>query len=135
MRGPGVPQGVGIDDLAINADLAPTIVDVTGATPGLVMDGRALIPVAQQPGTELNRELLVEQPNFSAIRTERYVYAEYDTGERELYDLQRDPFELQSRHNFPPYATVRAVLAARLHKLETCSGSSCRPHQADPTPG
>ena len=27
MRGPGIPQGVTIDRLVINADLAPTIVD------------------------------------------------------------------------------------------------------------
>ena len=44
MRGPGIPQGVNVDDLAINADLAPTIVDVANASPGLVMDGRSLIP-------------------------------------------------------------------------------------------
>ena len=34
MRGPGIPQGVTVDDLAINADLAPTILDAAGATRG-----------------------------------------------------------------------------------------------------
>jgi N-acetylglucosamine-6-sulfatase len=135
MRGPGIPQGQQVDDLAINADLAPTIVDATGATPGLVMDGRSLIPVAQNPGIEADRQLLVEQPNFSAIRTPRYTYAEYTNGEKELYDLQRDPFELQSRHASPAYASVRATLAKRLQRLERCSGATCRPHQPDPSPG
>ena len=32
------------------------------------------------------------------------MYAEHNTGEKELYDLQKDPFELQSRHNDPAYA-------------------------------
>jgi N-acetylglucosamine-6-sulfatase len=135
MRGPGIPQGQDVADLAINADLAPTIVDAANAKPGLVMDGRSLIPVAQSPGIEAGRELLVEQPNFSAIRTPRYMYAEYTNGEKELYDLQRDPFELQSRHASAAYATVKATLANRLHRLETCSGSSCRPHMPDPSPG
>ena len=49
MRGPGIPRGVNVGDLAINADLAPTIVDAANASPGLAMDGRSLIPVAQQP--------------------------------------------------------------------------------------
>ena len=89
MRGPGIPQGVSVDDLAINADLAPTIVDAANANPGLVMDGRSLIPVAQHPGIERGRELLIEQPSFAAIRTERYMYAEHNTGEKELYDLRR----------------------------------------------
>ncbi len=99
------------------------------------MDGRSLIPVAEQPGIERGRELLIEQPiggarGFEAIRTERYMYAEHNTGEKELYDLQKDPFELQSRHDSPAYASVKAQLAARLHTLQTCSGPTCRVHPA-----
>ena len=50
MRGPGIPQGVTLDPLVTNADLAPTIVDAAGVTPGLDMDGRSLLPVIQKPG-------------------------------------------------------------------------------------
>jgi N-acetylglucosamine-6-sulfatase len=126
MRGPGIPPGVNVGDLAINADLAPTIVDVANASPGVAMDGRSLIPVAQQPGIEQGRELLIEEPSFAAIRTERYMYAEHDTGERELYDLNDDPFELRSRHNSTAYESVRVQLAARLLQLQNCAGSGCR---------
>ncbi len=41
MRGPGIPHGVNVSDLSINADLAPTIVDVANAEPR-PGDGRAL---------------------------------------------------------------------------------------------
>jgi N-acetylglucosamine-6-sulfatase len=125
MRGPGIPRGARVDDLVINADLAPTFVDVANATPGLPMDGRSLIPIARNPGIAQGRQLLIEQPTFAAIRTERFKYAEYDTGEKELYDLQNDPFELQSRDGDPPYASAQARLATRLHELQTCSGASC----------
>ena len=128
MRGPGIPAGINVSDLAINADLAPTIVDVANASPGLVMDGRSLIPVAQNPGIERERELLIEEPIFKAIRTKRYMYATHGTGEKELYDLQTDPFQLVSRHNHPAYASVRAQLASDLQKLKSCAGSSCRLH-------
>jgi arylsulfatase A-like enzyme len=140
IRGPGIPQGVTVGALVINADLAPTIVDVTGATPGLVMDGTSLIPVAQQPSIESGRELLIEDagvgttPGFKAIRTARYMYAEHATGEKELYDLSRDRYELVSRHNDAAYASVRAVLANRLHQLQDCSGSTCRVHSLPPPP-
>ena len=89
-----------------------------------------MIPVANQPGVEQGRELLIEEPSLMAIRTERYMYAEYNTGEKELYDLQNDPFELQSRHDSPAYASVQAQLAARLHTPQTCSGPTCRVHPA-----
>ncbi len=56
------------------------------------------------------------------------MYAEHRTGEQELYDLNNDPFELRSRHADPAYAVVKAQLAARLHELQDCAGSSCRVH-------
>jgi arylsulfatase A-like enzyme len=129
MRGPGIPAGRTVGALVINADLAPTIVDAANVTPGLGMDGRSLIPVAQNPAIEQERELLIEQPNLAAIRTGHHIYAEYKNGEKELYDLSNDPFELRSRHADPAYASTRAQLAARLHELKTCAGPSCR---ADP---
>ena len=70
-----------------------------------------------------NREILVEEPTYKAIRTERYVYAEYNNGDRELYDLQNDPYELQSLQNRPAYASVKATLATRLHNLKDCAGA------------
>ena len=91
MRGPGVPQGETVNDLVINADLAPTVLDAANVTAARSMDGTSLLPVANTPGIEGGRELLIEEPTFKAIRTEHYMYAEYDTGERELYDLRKDP--------------------------------------------
>jgi arylsulfatase A-like enzyme len=126
IRGPGVPRGETVNGLVINADLAPTIVDAANATPGLVMDGRSLIPVAKNPTIVRGRQLLIEQPSFAAIRTGRFKYAEHDTGEKELYDLHSDPFELQSRDGAPAYAAAQAELARRLHELVACSGASCR---------
>jgi arylsulfatase A-like enzyme len=132
IRGPGVPKGVTIGPSVTNADLAPTVVDVANALPGLVMDGRSLLPVARQPRIERQRQLLVEQPSLEAIRTPRYMYAEYHNGDRELYDLKRDPYELQSRHRDPAYSSVETELADRLDLLRGCAGSACRLHRADP---
>jgi arylsulfatase A-like enzyme len=134
MRGPGVPKGVTLDPLVVNADLAPTIVDAANARAGLTMDGRSLLPVVTRPGLVRNREVLVEEPTFKAIRTERYTYVEYNNGERELYDLQADPYELQSLHNAPAYASVKTTLSNRLRKLKKCTGAGCRRFEPDPVP-
>ena len=134
MRGPGIPQGVIIRGLSSNADLAPTIVDAANAEAGLIMDGRSLIPMARNPSLAQGRQLLIkqpsfkDQPSFNAIRTERYLYAEHGSGEKELYDLKADPFELWSNHNAPAYTSVKAELAARLDRLRNCAGFSCRTH-------
>jgi N-acetylglucosamine-6-sulfatase len=132
MRGPGIPQGVSVRPPVINADLAPTIVDAADVTPGLDMDGRSLLPVVQTPAIDQNRDLLIEQPGVKAIRTPRYLYAEYGHGEEELYDLEQDPYELQSLDKSDAYASVESTLRFRLHQLESCAGASCLMRKSDP---
>ena len=132
-RGPGFPAGLQARQLVGNIDLAPTIVELTGATSGLVMDGRSLLPLVQDATRGSDRILLLQRPPngvsraaFTAVRTERYVYAEYTiTGERELYDLQRDPYQLRSRHDDPAYADILRLLARELDAQRVCAGETC----------
>jgi hypothetical protein len=68
--------------------------------------------------------------HFDGIRTLHYKYAEYANGDRELYDLRKDPEELQSQHANPAYDALKASLAARLHNLVSCTGAACRARPA-----
>lgn len=70
---------------------------------------------------------------FSALRTDRYLYVEYATGERELYDLLVDPNELvnpladwEDPGPPPDAVALAAQLASRLAALCDCAGESCR---------
>jgi N-acetylglucosamine-6-sulfatase len=135
IRGPGIPHGRTSREPAINADLAPTIVDVTGAEPGLAMDGRSLLSAARHPSVTSRRHLLIEgrrqgrapsYTRFQAVRTQRFIYVRYADGETELYDLKKDPYELQNIVSDPAHRRIRAQLARHLRELAHCSGVSCR---------
>jgi arylsulfatase A-like enzyme len=135
IRGPGIARDVTRSELVGNIDLAPTILELAHAKPLRVMDGLSLVPLlgSALPDAGWQRVLLLESgPNpvypavYHAIRTDRYLYVEYDTGDRELYDLATDPNELDNRQGDPAYASVQADLARRLATLETCRGLSCR---------
>jgi N-acetylglucosamine-6-sulfatase len=137
VRGPGVPRGARRSQLVANIDVAPTVVDAANARAARRMDGRSLLPLLRNARIRWRTEVLLERgaagggrraqaQAFSAIRTSRYVHAEYGSGERELYDLRNDPGELQSRHADPAYARVAADLARRLARLRACAGPSCR---------
>jgi N-acetylglucosamine-6-sulfatase len=126
VRGPGIPHGQRRSQFVANIDLAPTIVAATGAQPGRVMDGRSLLQFARDPLFHSGRDLLLETPTYSAIRSPNWLYAEHVTGERELYNLARDPFELFSQQNNFDYTQVKADLAQRLARLRGCSGRVCR---------
>jgi len=65
-------------------------------------------------------------PQFNGVRTRTHTYIEYATGERELYDLAADPYQLENSVRSADPALVRA-LADRLHQLARCSGAACRP--------
>jgi hypothetical protein len=61
------------------------------------------------------------------------MLTEYDTGERELYDLNADPYQLQSKPrtgNEQLYST----LESRLNALRACSGEACRSAEWGTTP-
>jgi hypothetical protein len=84
-------------------------------------------------GKRWGRDILLETGEnwiypavYQAIRTPRYLYVKYDTGDEELYDVQRDPNELHSLHHDPKLADIKAELHRRLIELSSCAGAECR---------
>jgi N-acetylglucosamine-6-sulfatase len=149
MRGPGVRARSASLEPVANIDLAPTILEIAGASAagGAPIDGRSLLPFARDPRLRTDRLLLHEtgglratslQPEddtgavplrttrtYRAVRNSRWLYVVYGSGERELYDLLFDPAQLRSRHADPRYAATRRVLREELRRLSTCRGAAC----------
>jgi arylsulfatase A-like enzyme len=112
-----------VDELALNIDLAPTIMAYAGLSPAQPVDGKSLLPLINNQTVTWRDDFLVEKyvgdgGRYFSLRTTRYSYTEWANGSRELYDLQKDPYELTSVHNDPAYATVKAQLSARLNELK-----------------
>jgi len=132
IRGPGIAPNQQSSAAVANVDLAPTIVATAGATPRLIMDGRSLWPLLQGQsswGTPPGRYVMVEDSPlggaatvFWSIRQGKYVYTEYNNGDRELYDLNVDSAEVASRHADPAYADVRKRMAEHLAGMKACVG-------------
>jgi N-acetylglucosamine-6-sulfatase len=62
---------------------------------------------------------------FEAVRTETHKYVEYENGDIELYDLEADPYELESIHESADPVLVED-LKAKLEALKNCSEEGCR---------
>jgi arylsulfatase A-like enzyme len=124
IRGPGFEPGARDRRLVANIDLAPTILDAAGASADLVLDGRSLLPQADAPGRDaVLIEVFERNQAFQGLRTRRYAYAEYENGERELYDLWRDPEQLENLARSARVAPIRNRLAHRLAGLRSCVGA------------
>jgi arylsulfatase A-like enzyme len=149
IRGPGIPRGRRTKALVGNVDLAPTILEATPARPrGFPLDGRSILPFARNPRLRSLRPLLHETtgqgagghvntreggargqqtrvPAWRAVRTTRWLYVDYKGGQRELYDLKHDPFEMQSVVSDPRLRIRIRTLRRILGDLTRCKGAAC----------
>ena len=156
VRGPGIRGGVN-DAIVANIDLAPTIAELAGADPPGYVDGRSIVetfagsgndrqalliemfppgPADPEEANAVEARLVAEQvePTSTrrAIRTADWLYVEHGTGERELYDLDGDPFQLTSLHDDAGHSDEIAELSDWLATLRDCEAASCRSAENGP---
>jgi len=84
-------------------------------------------------GANKNGKMSKVPPTYVALRTTTYLYVQYDDGERELYDLTKDPFELD---NLAPQASTELMgaLETQLKAFVSCKGSTCRSLEEEAPP-
>jgi N-acetylglucosamine-6-sulfatase len=145
IRGPGLPAGVSRDEMVLNNDFAPTFADLAGLPPPASVDGRSFAslldrtrrndPASWRTAFEIRNwdnkrneasyRAVAPVPPYRAVRTQRYLYVEYAAGERELYDLKEDPYELHNLYDSADKDLI-SKLGARLDALRDCAGEECR---------
>jgi N-acetylglucosamine-6-sulfatase len=139
VRGPGVPAGATRQQLVLNQDLAPTFADIAGASVPNFVDGRSFLAVlgdsppdawrtgflVRAQATDSRQQLMPPMPTNIALRTARYEYIDYPRGKDELYDMDRDPYQIDSIYASAP-TDVLAQLRSQLKSLEGCGGDECR---------
>jgi arylsulfatase A-like enzyme len=133
VKGPGIPRDEKRDQLVNNLDVAATIQQVAGIKPGIVPDGRSLLPVLADAKAPWRSALLLEGGNdvtkpekrYAAVRTATRKYVRYGNGFEELYDLAADPYELDNKIKDPRYAGDAAMLRDLHDRLKSCAGAGC----------
>jgi arylsulfatase A-like enzyme len=128
-RWPGVIAPGSINrDLVMNLDLAQTFLDAGRVPAPASMQGASLVPLFRGQTPAGWRDAIYYQyfayPDWHmvqrqyGVRTDRYKLIHYyELGEWELFDLRRDPEELNSVYDEPAYAPVVRQLETRLKQL------------------
>jgi N-acetylglucosamine-6-sulfatase len=176
IRGPGIKAGTSTGELTSQIDIAPTILELAGATADKSIDGRSMVPFLHDPSLRTRRPLLFESfvetsdvdqgggaetppaydpapgaparpspeggatasilappKDYEGIRLGPYKYIAWPSGEKELYDINKDPNELNNLAKIPNFFPVRNYLHTLLTGgigetggLEDCVGRTCQ---------
>src|SRR5215211_7519857 len=139
VRGPSVPAGITRQQLVINNDFAPTIANLAGIAPPGFVDGSSFVPLLSASPPSSWRMAFLEEgtletidtdtptPTHKGVHTREHMFVEYaETAEQELYDLNADPYQLQSISRTANSEQLYSTLENRLNALRACSGEACR---------
>lgn len=125
----GVKPGTTRDEMVLNLDMAPTLLDIAGLKATSEMQGKSMLPLAEgKSNVEWRQDWLYEYyeyPGFEnvrpcrGVRTQRYKLIHFfiDPQEFELYDLKVDPEETDNLYGKPGYEDLTAHLKQRLVEL------------------
>ena len=149
--GPGITPGSSVSAMTTTIDLAPTIAHMLGTKAPAWVDGRSLVPIlATGQAPEAWRTATLSEsmgtstpddpdyqpwapPQYAALRSTQWLFVTYQDGERELYDLVNDPYELDNVVGTTDPSVV-ADLYTQLQLMRSCSGDTCRTYDALPMP-
>jgi N-acetylglucosamine-6-sulfatase len=123
-----IPAGSRREQIALNIDIAPTMLELAGAQWFEKMDGRSLVPVLKDANapfrTSFLGEYFVEKvankvPEWQSVRTDRWKYIHYTKLQKmdELYDLSTDPHEIDNLYGKSSYSNVLDQLQTELDQL------------------
>lgn len=126
-----IKAGTRIDDITLNIDMAPTLLDFAGLSVPEDMQGesfKGLLLDHDNAAKDWRKAMYYQyfeypkwhrvQPHYG-IRTERYklIHFYYDIDVWEFYDLQKDPKELVNAYNNPEYKDIISELHAQLDDM------------------
>jgi N-acetylglucosamine-6-sulfatase len=125
-----IAAGTRVKQMAIALDIAPTMVELGGGKPGAHIQGRSLVPLFKKRNPSWRKSFLIEYYNeaawpwivgmtYKAVRTDRHklIHWVHKQGVDELYDLAKDPYEMQNLAGRRSIAAVRTRLQRELRRL------------------
>ena len=144
MRCPAlIRPGLTPRQMALNIDIAPTILSAAGVTVPARVQGESLLPILAGKTQGWRTDFLCEyyreenypyHPTWFAVRSESAKYIHYPDIENadEFYDLRADPYELNNLCGKPAHAGRVQEYRERLEQLTLATGGPKKKESAPP---
>lgn len=130
-----IKAGTVVEGLVQNLDFAPTFLDYAGVDIPGDIQGESFRKLVGGEASEWRDAVYYTYYEFPGehkvkrhygIRTDRYklIHFYYDIDDWELYDLEKDPSEMNNAYNDPAYAAIKEELHTQLKALRAKYGDS-----------
>jgi len=130
-----IKPGTTIKNLVQNLDFAPTFLDYAGIQIPEAMQGESFRKLVSGESDEWRDAVYYTYYEYPAehsvkrhngIATDRYklIHFYYDIDEWELYDLEKDPQEMNNVFEDPSYTDVRAMMQKKYEEVRVKYGDS-----------
>jgi len=119
-------RGLELNEMVLNVDITPTILDLAGISVPKMIQGNSLLPILEGKSTKWRSEVFCEHlwdhpkiPQTEAVRTTHWKYIRYPQHPEfeELYDLSHDPREENNLINKKHYAKQWIKLRTRCDRM------------------
>ena len=130
-----IMRGTEINQLIQNLDFAPTFLDYAGIKIPKDIQGKSFRKIVNQTHSEWRDAIYYtyyEYPSVHmvkrhyGVRTDRYklMHFYYDIDEWEMYDLEKDPSEMNNVYGDPKYDNIKEMMHRRLQEMREQYGDS-----------
>ncbi len=132
--GPGIIENPGRreEQMLLNIDLAPTLLELAGLPVPENMQGVSVLPILQNKPAKTRTAWLYEHypvfpipiPGIAAVRTDRYIYITYQNNRRkpEIYDLLNDPKQYNDLYGSGEGKKLLPMLKSELERVKNETG-------------
>jgi N-acetylglucosamine-6-sulfatase len=125
-----IAAGTKFRPMVLAIDIAPTLIELAGGKPGDTVQGKSLVPLMKGKTKKWRQSFLCEYwsegawpwivgMGYKAVRTEKYKYIHWThhQGMAEMYDLEKDPYEMKNLASDPAVVKEREAVKKELRKL------------------
>jgi len=111
IAGPGIPHGGNYYGAMGLIDTYPTLLELSGISTNIKLDGKSLVPVLKNPSKSSDRAVVTSaSPTYHSVVNSKWRYITYGDEGEELYDTKNDPHEWNNLASDPRFKNVIEAL-------------------------
>jgi iduronate 2-sulfatase len=106
IRAPGFKQDIKADGIVELVDMYPTLCELAGISLPQHLEGNSIVSLMKNPKQDGKKAAYTKWRSGASVITSDFSYTEWDSNQRMLFDLKKDPNENENVAEIPIYTEI-----------------------------